>query len=262
MKKIKQLCGIMGLLFAVCGSASALPGIDIEAALGGWMHTPAGDVAYVEKQFIQSDFILDVENDLKYEEEIRPMGRIKLDIPIIPSIYIMAAPMSFEATNAQGLSREFQFGDQTIRVDTPFTSKVTLNTYDATLYYGLPFLKTLTRDKLNVDIGLNARIVDAKAELSSPGITTVSESVVAPVPTLYLAAQFQPIERVAFEVEGRGVAIGDDKVLGIIARLRVKVFGPTFVTGGYRYDAIDIDEDDVKIDTHFSGPFLEAGVRF
>lgn len=82
------------------------------------------------------------------------------------------------------------------------------------------------------------------------------------MPTLYLAAQFQPIERFALEVEGRGLALGDSKVYSLIGRVRVKVIGPTFVAGGYRYDAVDVDESDVRVDAQFQGPFFEAGVKF
>jgi hypothetical protein len=48
----------------------------------------------------------------------------------------------------------------------------------------------------------------------------------------------------------------------LIGRLRFNLVGFLFLTGGYRYDKIDIDEEGVIIDTDFSGSFAEAGLSF
>ncbi len=74
--------------------------------------------------------------------------------------------------------------------------------------------------------------------------------------------QFRPIEELALEFEGRGILIGDDSVYSLIGRLRWNAIGPLFLTGGYRYDRIDIDYDDLTVDTKFSGPFVEIGLAF
>ena len=50
--------------------------------------------------------------------------------------------------------------------------------------------------------------------------------------------------------------------VSLIGRLKVRPYGPIFVAGGYRYDNVNIDYDDLDIDTVFQGPFLEAGLEF
>ncbi len=262
MKKVGILFGLVLTLLSSASSGFALPGVDIEAALGGWMQSPSGDFSYVSTEGLNAlNSTLDLEKDLRYDDEKRISGRIKIELPIVPSIYVMASPMMFEGNGLKDV--DFWFGDTRITQNIPFYSKITLNQYDVALYYGIPFLKTASAGKMNVDIGINARIMDAKAEIRQDD-TAISESKSAtlPIPTLFLAAQFAPIERLALEMEGRGLAVGDNKVFSLIGRLRVKVIGPAFIAGGYRYDSIDIDENDVKIDTKFAGPFLEAGVKF
>ena len=90
----------------------------------------------------------------------------------------------------------------------------------------------------------------------------VNKSVTAPVPMLYLAVQFMPIEALAFEAEGRGISVGDNKLYSLIGRVRYNFVGPLFVAGGYRYDKLEIDEEDVVADVEFQGPFLEMGLKF
>jgi hypothetical protein len=66
----------------------------------------------------------------------------------------------------------------------------------------------------------------------------------------------------AVEAEGRGITISDSAIYSLLGRLRFKVFGPAFVAAGYRYDKIDVDEDDVDADFTIQGPFAEVGLKF
>ncbi len=90
----------------------------------------------------------------------------------------------------------------------------------------------------------------------------MNESTTVPIPQVYLALQFRPIDFLAIEAEGRGISISGNKAYSLIGRLRFNLVGFLFLTGGYRYDKIDIDEEGVIIDTDFSGSFAEAGLSF
>jgi outer membrane protein len=142
-----------------------------------------------------------------------------------------------------------------------FDSEVTLNNYDIALYYGIPFLKTASLGKVNVDVGINVRIYDFQAKISQ-GILEESESFTFPVPMVFLAAQLKPIDIFAVEAEVRGISYDENQVYSLIGRLKVKVFGPLFAAGGYRYDKIKFDTEDVEADITLSGPFIEAGFAF
>ena len=79
---------------------------------------------------------------------------------------------------------------------------------------------------------------------------------------IFLAARFRPIERLSFEAEGRGISYSGNDVYSLIGRVKVRIVGPLFAAGGYRYEKAKLDEKDVLADVEFSGPFLEAGFSF
>ena len=229
--------------------------IGIEFAAGAWNQSPSGRLGY---EVLTGNDVVDMESDLNYSDETRFMGRVNIDMPLfIPNIYLMGTPMEFEGNT----TRSFTWEGITFPVNA--SSKLKLDHLDVALYYGIPLLETATLNKLNIDIGLNVRIIDleltATEDLTSQ---KVSESYTLPIPMIFLALQFRPIEAISIEGEGRGLAIGNDKAYSLIGRLRWNAFGPLFVAGGYRYDKYDIDEEGVIVDADFSGPFGELGLSF
>ncbi len=94
------------------------------------------------------------------------------------------------------------------------------------------------------------------------GTVILCRSVTVPVPMLYLGIQFMPTDQFSIEAEGRGVSIGDNQLFSLLGRARYQWKGPLFVSCGYRYDKVDVDEDDVVADVDFSGPFVEVGLSF
>ncbi len=79
---------------------------------------------------------------------------------------------------------------------------------------------------------------------------------------VYAGIQIAPVEWLGLEFEGRGIAYSSHYYVSLIGRLKVKPFGPFFVAGGYRYDTVKIDYQDIDIDTKFQGPFAEVGLDF
>jgi hypothetical protein len=79
---------------------------------------------------------------------------------------------------------------------------------------------------------------------------------------LYLGARAEPVKWLAFEGEGRGIGYKGDHYISLIGRLKVRPFGPFFIAGGYRYDDVEIDHQDVVVEADFSGPFAEVGFEF
>jgi outer membrane protein len=245
----------LAVLFWIMAAASA-HAFGVEVAVGGWRHDPGGEVGY--KAAGPGD-LLNVENELGYGRETRVLGRAKIDMPLfLPNIYLMAAPSEFEAEGAKAIP--FRFGDQIFSPGN-FYSKLKFDQYDIALYYGLPFLRTATGNILNIDIGINVRLIDLEAEIRQT-LVAEKEKATLPIPLVYLAVQLTPLDWLSVEAEGRGLSIGGDHMYSLIGRVRLDVFGPVFVAGGYRYDRIDVDEDDVEVDFTLKGPFAEIGLRF
>ena len=251
-----KLSRIAGFVFIALLLPAALYAVGFEVAVSGWYPSPQGEVSYNP---IGSGDVIDLEDDLGYEDTWHLSGRAKLEIPIIPSIYLMATPLEYDDIGTKNV--EFNFGDTTFSADIALESTLTLNMYDIGLYYDIPFLELATSGILSVELGLNARIFDTAVTIEQ-GVLEESEDYVAGCPLAYIGMRVSPIDSLAFEAEARGVTYSDITVLSAIGRLKLSPFGPLFVAGGYRYEAIDIEIEDIVVDVQFGGPFAEVGMQF
>ncbi len=254
---------ITGVLMVLCLVPLTAQATGIELSIGGWRQTPGGNLSI--KAVTELDN-LSIKDDLKYGNETRLMGRIKIDTPLLfPNIYLMATPMNFKEIGSKNTS--FTFGDNTFNANTPFTSELKLDHYDVGFLYGIPLLKTATAGILNIDLGLNARIIDFKARITgqdSITLQTITESkaIVIPMPMLYAGFQVKPVKWIALEGEARGITYGKNHYYDLIGRVKVKPFGPVFAAAGYRYEKVKLDVEDVKAKIDFGGPFAEVGLEF
>ena len=258
-ENMKRHMGIL-IVLALCAIPGQAIAIGVEAAVGGWYQTPEVSVAY--KPLASAVNEIDIDDEANYDEETGVLARIKVDMPLLlPNIYVMATPMEFEGRGRK--SQDFKFGDDIFTANVDFDSRVVLDHYDVALFWGVPLLETATFDKLNAEFGINVRIINLEAEVVQPatGLSERTDETLG-VPMLYLGAQLFPIEKFGIEVEGRGIAYSDNHFYDLIGRLKLKMLGPVFVAGGWRYEDVKIDEDDVKAELTFSGPFLEAGFSF
>jgi outer membrane protein len=228
MKNI--LCVI--LIICLPGSAFALPLFDIECAIGARSMSPDGQMGFL----VGGEY--DLKSDLGFDDEWEPMGRLKVGMPlIIPNVYLVASPMEFKSSS--------------------LNSKFSMDQYDLGLYYSVPFLHKLTLKMLNVEFGIDARYMDIEADVSNQ---SAQEDLTLPM--LYLGGQFTPGDRFALEAELWGTSYDDQDVFTAVGRLKVNMFGPLFVAGGYRYDEVNIEEGALSVDANFSGLFVELGLKF
>jgi outer membrane protein len=255
MKILRCLLAALPLMFAGPGTASAMW---IEAAIGGWKQSPSGTLGYKATEAADR---LDLEREARYDDETRLFGRAKINMPLLPNIYLMATPMEFEGVGERAAS--FRFGDQDFEANVPFYSKLVFHQYDIALYFGVPLLETATLDTLNIEAGINLRIIDANVEVRQDDTKlSDSRSTTLLVPMLYLGVQLKPTGWLALEAEGRGVAYSDNHYLDLIGRLKLSPRGPLFVAAGWRHQDIKIDERDVTGEMKIKGPFAEAGFVF
>ncbi len=254
MKKLLFISSLLVFL-TIPAVSFAIPLIDFEASIGGWMQSPAGELSYGDD--VTQDDIIDLTDELNYDTKTNVVVRAKAKLPVIPGVYLIAAPMEFDGDALEGSS--FEFGGEDFAANESLYSKVTLNQYDVGLYYGLPLLNLATMGKLNIDLGLNARIMDFGAEIKGSSSGIESKNIQLPIPMIFLSAQLEPMEKFAVEAELRGVQFQGNSIISFIGRLKLKVFGPAYGAAGFRYDSIKIDEESVLVETSFSGPFLELG---
>ncbi|OGR84249.1 MAG: hypothetical protein A2901_06805 [Elusimicrobia bacterium RIFCSPLOWO2_01_FULL_54_10] len=227
----------------------------VEAGLGGSQVYPTGNLGYKGTS-------LDVKSDLNLGRANTVIGRVRLEVPlIIPNIYIMARPMRFEGTQVR--TQSFTYSDKTYSASLPYTTKLKLDHYDLTLFYGIPVLKTATAGILNIDLGLNVRYLDFKGEIIQPGTgQSESKSQAIPIPMVFAAVQVAPISLIAVEGELKAVGYGNNRYVDAIARVKVKPLPFLFIGGGYGFENIKIDQNDIKADLKLGGPIVELGVQF
>ncbi len=253
MKRFKSV--ILILLFLLI-SANYAFGLGIEAAIGVWNQEPTGDLSYKGDN-------LNIENELNYSKENRFLGRLKIDMPLfIPNIYFMYTPMRFKGHGVKDVN--FKFGDVVFNANVPFYSKAKLDHYDITLFYGLPFVKTATLNKLNIEVGLNIRIIDFYAKIEQKDLNlSEDKDATIPIPMGYVGFQLKPVKYLHIEAEAKGIAYNGSSYFDLIGRVKVFPFCPMFfVSGGYRLESINIDYADVDSDIRFKGPFIEVGMSF
>lgn len=234
---------------------SPLKAIDFEAALGGTQQYSWGHVRFKGAS-------LDIKNDLNHSQVTSPLGRVKVELPLfLPNIYVMAHPLKFEGTGVR--STAFRFGNVVdFAADTNFDSTIKLDHYDAALFYGIPFLETVTAEKLNVEIGFNIRLIDFKAEINQSRTSRLaSQSFKLPVPMVYFGLQIAPIESLKFESELRWISFKSSRYYDVIGRIKIKPVPLFFISGGYKFQNILIDHKDVNTDLKFGGPFIEIGLE-
>jgi len=257
-KRTYLLIGVL-VVFALCMHSGTASALGFEAALGYWQQSPSGDFAYKPVSDLDR---LDIEDNLGYDKKNRPYARLKLDLPLfLPNVYLAATPMRFKGTGDVGTVK---IGD-TIYTGSVY-SELQMDQYDIGLYYSIPFLNTATIGKLNAEFGIDVKIINfdfnATGTESGTGLTvTESESATVPLPLIYVAVQLKPVKAFSIEAEGRGIAYSGNHFYDVIGRVKVKPIGPLFISGGYRYQQIKVDESDVEVDIKVSGPFIEVGVE-
>ena len=255
MKKIGfALLAFSAVLSVLPASVSAL---NIVVGLGYHLSDPEGGFNY--KGLVP----LDIKSDLKYDKYSAFTGRVKLELPVpfLPNLYVQAMPLRFDGTGAKNIP--FQFGDQSFNANVPFTSSLKLDQYDLALYYGLPFLRTATLDKVAIDLGFNLRMIDFKGEITQAATGfTQSKSQALPVPMGYIGLRLSPIDFLSLEAELRAIGYGGNQYSDGVVKLKTKILKLGFFAAGYKFQNIKIDQNDIHADLHFTGPLAEIGIDF
>lgn len=269
MKKVTLLG--LGSIFLLAGSSKAGPLIDFEISIGAIQQKPSGYVSYKPASEINDR--IDLKNDARLGDKTQPWVKLKLEhpIPVIPNIKLAYMPMKFDGSGV--LTRDINWGGRTYQANADFNLSVKLDRVDTTLYYNLPFIKTATAGKLDVEFGLNVRTIMFDGKLS--GIEKVtgqsiseSKSITLPIPMGHLAAEIRPISQVSLVGELNYISYSKNTYYDYATGLRLNSHGllrtplKPFVEVGYRYEKLKIDEQDVKTDLKVKGLYGLVGVRF
>ena len=244
---------VLTLLVISVGCSYALPNIGGEVSLGAMTLNPSGYIQY------QGDR-LDVDGDLALGKETKLFGRIKLEIPVLPNVYLQYIPMSFEGET----NRTFTYGGTTFtgRV----RSYVKLDHYDVGLYYNIPFLNTATGGVLETELGINIRVLGFEGTITEVNTnTTESKSITAAIPMAYVGVGVN-LPYIKLLGELRGITYSGHKYYDLTGEIRihpVPSLSSLFVGLGYRYERLRLDNlEDINTDVKIKGLFGNVGIAF
>ncbi|MCK4502006.1 MAG: hypothetical protein KAU22_03160 [Desulfuromonadales bacterium] len=169
-------------------------------------------------------------------------------------------PISFSGTGV--MTRSIDFNGVTYNIGTSVKTDLDMDIYDVGYtYYLLNFDDLPTRFQLGLELAV--KIADINISLNDQTLGLVeSISVTAPIPTIGLRARIALADFIG--VVGRVGYVEYDGNNFLDAEAQIE-FSPIPMVGlyaGYRYFDLKIDEDDVFVETKFTGPFGGLLVRF
>ncbi|WP_457679073.1 TIGR04219 family outer membrane beta-barrel protein [Thermovibrio sp.] len=260
----------LSALIATTVSAGA---ITISGGAGAWREKPSGWLEYTKNNVngtgISATTKVDVKDDLHLSDKTKPYGWVKISdipIPLFPDIKLRYTPMKFSGSGYAKTT--FTFGNITVPAGTKVESKFRANQADIILTYNFPFVKGLTAQKLNLQWGLNLKVIDGYAKVKYLDPTTGtwkedSKSATIPAPMLHLEGEVRPIELAGISFEGNWIGYAGNQFYDWLAEFKVYPMKHLFLGVGYRYQRLKVDDvSDFSCDIKVKGAFGELGFQF
>ena len=257
---MKKLILAAVTLLVTAGTASA---ITISAGVGGWNEDPSGWVEYKENNIVSTNTHVDVESDLHISDKTKTSGWFSIEgIPLLPDIRVQYTPMKFSGRGV--VEKSFTFGGLTVNAKDIVESELEANQVDVTLYYGVPFIGTITAGKLDLNAGINVKVIDGYVKVKDVLLNREeSKSATIPVPMLHLSGSLKPINLFSLEFSGNWIGYSGSQFYETVTELKVFPVNRLFIGAGYRYQRLKIDDiSDISSDIKVKGFFAEAGFLF
>jgi outer membrane protein len=221
------------VLLALCigsalASASTLAGFGIEADY--YMPEATGDFRYTDNGFTSNTHVNN-DSDSQYQVGLY----LEHPVPVLPNLRADFTPeTTFSGSDGLG-------GTNTLK----------LSQIDATLYY------EILDNVVDLDIGLTGKIINGEVT----GLTNQSFDVV--IPMGYIAAGVKiPALPVRLDADIKYVAYSGNSISDMRIKAAWEVFAGLEAVAGYRYESLELDENDIYSTLKIQGPFIGVGYRF
>ena len=241
---MKKFFLLFAVLFVTPSVSSAFPGADVDVSVGFEMPKPSGSVTLGgASQDVVSALNLGSGNDF--------IARIDINhsVPILPNIYIHHLPVEVTGNPAAGGHAEMK-----IQQD------------DVGLYYNLPFIREATDEVLGIKIGVNARIVNLRAEEKDiPTIPEDSKNFSTVIPMGYVGLDLKPIHLISISAEIKMLPLGASSLTEYSAELRVHPIWSLYLGAGYFNYTVKIDPSLApgapQANFTLAGPYFVVGLE-
>lgn len=209
-------------------SASTLAGFGIEADY--YMPEATGDFRYTESG-ITSNTHVNNDSDSQYQVGLY----VEHPVPVLPNLRADFTPdTTFSGSDGLG-------GTNTLK----------LSQMDATLYY------EILDNVVDLDIGLTGKIINGEVA------GTINQSFDVVIPMGYIAAAVSiPTLPIRFDADIKYVAYSGNSISDMRIKAAWEVFAGLEAVAGYRYESLELDENDIYSTLKIQGPFIGVGYRF
>ena len=255
MKKSLLALALGGML----ATAAQADFVRVEAGLGMWDQSVAGDIQYNGNPAFTTD-------SLGYSTETKPYAwmYVKHFVPVIPNLRLEYAAVEFSGTTTQ----TFTFNNQVFTGSTDST--LTMDQLDAILYYNI----LDNTAWITVDLGLDIKSMDGQFQAySTPTTVNVNESQTLILPLAYGRGRVEiPGTDLGFEAEVKYLGYKDSKISDMSIKADYTLvdmipFVDLGIEAGYRTQTINLDASDIgSLDTSLTldvdGVFLGIVGRF
>lgn len=224
MKKVfLTLC--VGATFA---TASTLAGLGVEADY--YVPEAKGDFRYTDNGFTSNTHV-NSDSDSLYQVGLY----FEHPVPMLPNIRADFTPeTTFSGTDGLGGVNTLKFSQ-----------------LDATLYY------EILDNIVDLDIGVTGKIIDGEVT------GTINQSFDVIIPMGYIAAGVKiPALPVRLDADIKYVAYSGNSISDMRFKAIWEVFAGLEAVAGYRYESLDLDENDIYSTLKIQGPFVGVGYRF
>lgn len=256
---MKSICMSIAAALLLCAARPSMGGVLTPEAVW-WSRSQSEAVEWAEAIF-GTEKREGSRDTRKTYENSKIFGQFITDVSVyLPNICVMVTPIKYEGTSINDM--RLDFGEKGIDDDAAFDAPANLSDLNVALYYGIPIVNAVSRDRLNLDVGVKLRTIDVDMSRDREPVERASEGSGLPLPMIFAIVKFHPLPAVSLEAEGRGISVGGNTSYGLSGRLRMGAFGPVYAAGGYRFNKYEIEHDGLSVDAVINGPFFEAGLSF
>lgn len=243
------------VLFLLCAS-NAVAAENLAVKLGYQLLSPEGSLAGTVNGVGQQ---LDVDDDLNLDDSEGFTGEIALHWGRSRLAFNY---LDFGFSGAGTLTAAGEFNGQSFSVDDRVDTDLNINLYDFSYTFNLINLTDLpARFQLGPEVAVKVVDIDLRFDDRTQGFSE-TEAVTVPIPTIGARARVALADFVGLVGRISYLEIDENYFLDAEAQLE---FSPVPLVGiylGARLFEVQVEEDDIYVETEFSGPYGGLLVRF
>jgi outer membrane protein len=243
------------LIFVFAPTIASADVLGVKAGASYWNYDISGTARYKTRDASNN---IDINNDLGYDDGSSGFYYVSLEhpLPFLPNVRLSYTNIDEDANGL--LSRTVLFGDTTFLINENVSSQFDLKQTDVTLYY------ELLDNVVSLDLGINAKYIDGKAQITGSLSGTENTDISGWVPMAYGGVRADlPLTGFSVSADGSYVKYEGSSFYDYSVRASYTTPWRVGLDIGYRKIKLDLDDfDDSFTEVEFDGPYAGAHLAF